>query len=76
MFLFDLEDFKCDQLPNDWSDYSSSLRSLFDTNLKCLNRLIISKKDEISTQTRDLRCGVKKLMLLVDGDKLKPYRNA
>ena len=58
MFLFDLEDFKCDQLPNDWSDYSSAFRSLFNANLKCLNRLIISKKDELSVQTYD------KLLLL------------
>jgi hypothetical protein len=58
MFLFDLEDFKCDQLPNDWSDYETSIREVFDANLKCLNRLIISKKDELSVQTYD------KLLLL------------
>jgi hypothetical protein len=40
MYLFDLEDFKCDQLPDDWEDYGNSIRAIFDSTIKCLAELI------------------------------------
>ncbi len=51
MYLFDREDFNCDVIPNDWEDYAGSLRYLFNGNLKCLNKLIDSKKSELSNNT-------------------------
>lgn len=51
MYLFDREDFNCDVIPNDWEDYATTIRALFDANLKCLNNLIKSKQSEVSTET-------------------------
>jgi hypothetical protein len=50
MYLFNLDDFKCDQLPTDWEDYQSSIRYLFNENLKCLGKLIESKQGEYTTE--------------------------
>ena len=40
MYLFDKEDFKCDEIPNDWEDYGNTIRAVFDSRLKCLSNLI------------------------------------
>ena len=53
MYLFDLEDFKCDQLPDDWEDYASTIRALFDYNLKCIGNLIKTKSEEYTKEFYD-----------------------
>ena len=53
MFLFDLEDFKCVQLPNDWEDYGTSIRGVFYANLRCLRNLINSKQSQFSGGVND-----------------------
>ena len=53
MYLFDLDDFKCDQLPNDWEDYAITIRALFDVNLKCIFGLVESKSGEFSQEVMD-----------------------
>ena len=50
MYLFDLEDFKCDQLPDDWEDYGNSIRAIFDSTIKCLAELI-----ETSDATEEIK---------------------
>lgn len=42
MYLFDIGDFNCDAIPSDWEDYGSTYRSLFNTNIKCLDKSIQS----------------------------------
>jgi len=53
MYLFDLEDFKCDQLPDDWEDYATTIRALFDYNLRCIGNLIKSKGEEYTKEFYD-----------------------
>lgn len=53
MYLFDLDDFKCDQIPNDWEDYGVAYRNLFNQNLKCVNTLIDSKSGEFPKEVMD-----------------------
>jgi len=53
MYLFDLDDFKCDQIPNDWEDYGVAYRNLFNQNLKCVNNLIESKSGEFPKKVMD-----------------------
>ena len=53
MYLFDIEDFNCDVIPNDWEGYGTSIREVFDANLKCLNNLINSKQSQFSGSVDD-----------------------
>ena len=40
MYLFDKEEFNCNELPNDWEDYGSSFRALYDAYVKCVSEYI------------------------------------
>lgn len=62
---FNQSDFNCGQIPNDWEDYGSAYRSLFNDNYKCVRELILSKKDELPKEVMD------KLFIL-----LEEYKNA
>ena len=53
MYLFDPEDFKCDVIPSDWEDYATTIRELFNQNIKCLDNLIKSKQGGYTTEFYD-----------------------
>jgi len=40
MYLFDKENFKCNEVPSDWQDYGSTFRALYDSYMKCVSMYI------------------------------------
>jgi hypothetical protein len=41
MYLFDKEDFNCNEIPSDWGDYATIFREMYDAHLKCINTYIL-----------------------------------
>lgn len=46
MYLFDKEDFNCNEVPSDWIDYAGAFRALYDAYMSCISRYI---RDNSST---------------------------
>ncbi len=40
MYLFDKEEFNCNEIPSDWEDYAGTYRALYDAYLKCVAEYI------------------------------------
>jgi hypothetical protein len=40
MYLFDLEDYNCNEVPTDWETYANGIRATIDLYRKCIKRLI------------------------------------
>jgi hypothetical protein len=40
MYLFDLEDYNCNEVPTDWEDYANGIRATINAYVKCISRYI------------------------------------
>jgi len=40
MYLFDLEDYNCNEVPTDWDVYANGIRATIDVYMNCIKRLI------------------------------------
>ena len=49
MYLFDLEDYNCNEVPTDWELYSNGIRASIDVYMKCMQRLINDNRGKLPT---------------------------
>lgn len=40
MYLFDLEDYNCNEVPTDWETYANGIRATIDVYMRCIRNLI------------------------------------
>ena len=48
MYLFDLEDYNCNAVPNDWEDYATGFRASYDAYMGCISRYLKSMSGSMS----------------------------
>jgi hypothetical protein len=48
MYLFDLEEYNCNAVPNDWEDYATGFRASYDAYMGCISRYLKSMSGSMS----------------------------
>ena len=48
MYLFDLEEYNCNAVPNDWEDYATGFRASYDAYMGCISRYFTSVSGSMS----------------------------
>jgi hypothetical protein len=59
MYLFDLEDYNCNEVPTDWEDYANGIRATIDVYMRCIRNLI---QDNNGTLPNDILIKVNQVM--------------